>query len=197
MAGVGAAAAATEYTNNDTVVVSSVVCRSSPGSMSRSAAESPKAFYLLQSNNFTNFHSVHQAARFRRSGRRRWRRRRTRIGGRCVCCWWWWSVINVIIINATPSWSSSWLSLFSSIVVISGSRGSGGAATAAVAANNLKPTTWVLDHDRIFIDIAWGFVDYVCGCVCRVATAMNVAEVCRSRSVCRQIIGWCRRRTCR
>lgn len=197
MAGVGAAAAAaTEYTNNDTVVVSSVVCRSSPGSMSRSAAESPKAFYLLQSNNFTNFHSVHQAARIRRSGRRRWRRR-TRIGARCVCCWWWWSVINVIIINATPSWSSSWLSLFSSIVVISGSRGSGGAATAAVAANNLKPTTWVLDHDRIFIDIAWGFVDYVCGCVCRVATAMNVAEVCRSRSVCRQIIGWCRRRTCR
>lgn len=57
------------------------------------------------------------------------------------------------------------------------------------SSQQFKPTTWVLDHDRIFIDIAWGFVDYVCGCVCRVATAMNVAEVCRSRSVCRQIIG--------
>lgn len=47
-------------------IVSSVV--SVVDESSRSAAESPKAFYLLQSNNFTNFHSVHQAARvFRQS----------------------------------------------------------------------------------------------------------------------------------
>lgn len=61
-------AAATEYTNNDTIAASHrVECcvgrRPVVDESSRSAAESPKAFYLLQSNNFTNFHSVHQAAR--------------------------------------------------------------------------------------------------------------------------------------
>lgn len=66
-------AAATEYTNNDTIAaLHRVECcvgrRPVVDESSRSAAESPKAFYLLQSNNFTNFHSVHQAARvFRQS----------------------------------------------------------------------------------------------------------------------------------